>query len=38
MYIRLSYEPEAQRQQTGPEARQSDESQATAKINEASNE
>ena len=38
MYIRLSYEPEAQRQQTAPEARQSDESQATAKINEASNE
>jgi endonuclease/exonuclease/phosphatase (EEP) superfamily protein YafD len=37
MYIRLSYEPEAQRQQTAPEARQSDESQATAKINEASN-
>ena len=38
MYIRLSYEPEAQRQQTAPEARQSDESQATAKINQASNE
>lgn len=38
MYIRLSYEPEAQRQQTAPEARQSDESHATAKINEASND
>ena len=38
MYIRLSYEPEAQRQQKAPEARRSDETQATAKINEASNQ
>lgn len=36
MYIRLSYEPEAQRQQKAPEAGASDETQATEKIEEAS--
>jgi endonuclease/exonuclease/phosphatase (EEP) superfamily protein YafD len=36
MYIRLSYEPEAQRQQKAPEAHASDEAQAAEKIEEAS--
>ncbi|MGH7796291.1 MAG: hypothetical protein ACREQ2_15585 [Candidatus Binatia bacterium] len=36
MYIRLSYEPETQRQQKAPEARASNETQATEKIKEAS--
>jgi endonuclease/exonuclease/phosphatase (EEP) superfamily protein YafD len=36
MYIRLSYEPDAQRQQKVPEAQSSDEAQATEKIQEAS--
>lgn len=36
MYIRLSYEPEAQRQQKAPEAQPSDETQAAEKIAEAS--
>jgi endonuclease/exonuclease/phosphatase (EEP) superfamily protein YafD len=36
MYIRLSYEPEAQRQQGAPEPHASDESQAAEKIEEAS--
>ena len=36
MYIRLNYEPEAQRQQKPPEAHASDEAQAAEKIEEAS--
>jgi endonuclease/exonuclease/phosphatase (EEP) superfamily protein YafD len=36
MYIRLSYEPDAQQQQKEPEADVSDEAQATEKIQEAS--
>jgi endonuclease/exonuclease/phosphatase (EEP) superfamily protein YafD len=36
MYIHLSYEPEAQRQQKAPEAHASDETQAAEKIEEAS--
>lgn len=36
MYIRLSYEPEARREQKAPEADAVDESQATEKIEEAS--
>jgi hypothetical protein len=36
MYIRLSYEPEARRQQEPPEAHASDEAHAAEKIEEAS--
>jgi hypothetical protein len=35
MYIRLSYEPEAERQQEAPEAREGDHAEATEKITQA---